>query len=293
MWLVNTATLRLEFFNDADDVAYVILSHTWGPGEVVFEDMNDLDAARTKAGWDKIQTTCEIASTHGYHFAWIDTCCIDKSSSAELSEAINAMFSWYRKAALCYAYLSDLHLQPEADNLETSLRPCRWFTRGWTLQELIAPVNIHFYDASWNLVTSKHEATAVISRITGVDVAVLEDMTNLTEIPVGRRMAWASQRQTTRVEDMAYCLLGIFDISMPPLYGEGHKAFLRLQEEVARQSNDLTLFAWEQEQAQTLQYRAIFAKSPLEFRNCSYLKALPPRFDAANEFSLTNRGLRI
>ncbi|KAK4450839.1 heterokaryon incompatibility protein-domain-containing protein [Podospora aff. communis PSN243] len=292
MWLINTTTLQLEFFNDADDVAYVILSHTWGAEEITFSDMDDLATAKSKEGWHKIQQTCKIASTHGYRFAWIDTCCIDKSSSAELSEAINAMFSWYRKAAICYAYLADLHITPGTE-IEDCLRQCRWFTRGWTLQELIASVNIRFYDASWDFVASKHQLTGEISRITGVDVAVLEDVTNLSEIPVGRRMAWASNRETTRAEDIAYCLLGIFDISIPPLYGEGEKAFTRLQEEIARQSNDLTLFAWEQDETDQHQYRAIFAKSPREFRNCSNLRALPPRFYAANEFSLTNRGLRI
>ncbi|KAK0622786.1 heterokaryon incompatibility protein-domain-containing protein [Immersiella caudata] len=292
MWLINTTTLRLEFFNDADDVAYVILSHTWGPEEIIFGDMGDLAAAKGKSGWNKIQQTCKIASTQGYRFAWIDTCCIDKSSSAELSEAINAMFSWYRKAAICYAYLADLFIEPGA-GIEDSLRECRWFTRGWTLQELIASVNIRFYDASWNFVASKHQIMGEISRITGVDVPVLENVTSLTEIPVGRRMAWASNRETTRTEDIAYCLLGIFDISIPPLYGEGVRAFHRLQEEIARQSNDLTLFAWEQDETDQHQYRAIFAKSPREFHNCSNLRALPPRFYAANEFSLTNRGLRI
>jgi hypothetical protein len=302
MWLINVTTRQLEFFNDANDASYVVLSHTWGADEVTFEDMKDLNLVTKKAGWHKIQKTCQLARENGYRFAWVDTCCIDKSSSAELSEAINSMFSWYRKSALCLAYLADVHVTPKGstsdcalDNGTTKeeLEVCRWFTRGWTLQELIAPGNIQFYDVNWAFIASKSHIRSEISQITGIDISVLENVDMLADIPVGRKMAWASQRQTTRIEDIAYCLLGIFGITMPPLYGEGHRAFVRLQEEIARNSNDLTLFAWEQDDARDFKYREIFAHSPLEFRNWMHLRAQPPRFDAENEFTLTNRGLRI
>ncbi|KAH8898943.1 HET-domain-containing protein [Thozetella sp. PMI_491] len=304
MWLINGSSLQLEYFPSPEDVPYAILSHTWGDDEVSFQDMADLDAASGKAGWAKIEKTCEMAVNDGYSYAWVDTCCIDKSSSAELSEAINSMFLWYLKSAVCYAYLEDLPAAPPNDGsdewqdparLRAYLAPCRWFTRGWTLQELVAAKNILFYNSSWDFVASKRFLEPVLADITGVDSIVLEDNDTLPEIPVGKKISWVSRRQTKRVEDMAYCILGILDVNLPPLYGEGSKAFVRLQEELAKGSNDLTLFAWQQSGVDSLiyQFRGIFAHSPSEFQCCSALRTQPTSFDRDSEFTLTNRGVRI
>lgn len=303
MWLINNLSLRLEFFPSPDDVPYAILSHTWGIEEVNFQDMRDLSHARQKAGWFKIEKTCDIAREDGYRYTWIDTCCIDKTSSAELSEAINSMFLWYVKSATCYAYLSDLPAVPKDiledwtrhDLIKGYLERCRWFTRGWTLQELVAPKNILFYNTSWDFVAGKQFLIPILAQITGVDNIVLNNIENLPDIPIGRRISWAARRETTRVEDLAYCLLGILDVNMPPLYGEGSKAFIRLQEEIAKTSNDLTLFAWRQSSVDSLLYRysGIFAHSPQEFNCCAYLRTQATRFDVESEFTLTNRGLRV
>lgn len=138
MWLINTHTLRLEHFTSGPTLPpYAILSHTWAldEEEVSFSEMM-LEVRKPstvqKPGYAKIEKTCELARTRepGLQYAWVDTCTIDKSSSAELSEAINSMFTWYRKAAVCFVYLSDL----SKDSFSLAWEECRWWRRGWTLQ---------------------------------------------------------------------------------------------------------------------------------------------------------------
>jgi hypothetical protein len=246
MWLINTSSLELQHVVDSTQETYIVLSHTWGDGEVTFQEL-DQPASRSKAGFAKIENTCNLARKQGFEWAWVDTCCIDKTSSAELSEAINSMFAWYRDSRVCFVYLADLEPilagtndSDRASLLVKHLPQCRWFTRGWTLQELIASRNVEFYDQKWNFVGRKSELEGLLSRITNIDTSVLRDSSRLRAVPVARRMSWASTRQTTRKEDLAYCLLGIFDINMPLLYGEGEKAFLRLQEAIATEINDLS-----------------------------------------------------
>ncbi|KAF6795909.1 het domain protein [Colletotrichum musicola] len=244
MWLINTKSLELEEQPLLPN-KYAILSHTWErTGEVTFRDMHDLSRAPEKAGFKKIQKTCEIARAAGLEWAWVDTCCIDKSSSAELTESINSMLEWYREARICYAYLSDL--QPRERNPEATveeLKACRWFTRGWTLQELVASRSVNFFDQDWNARGMKDDLKTALHEITGIDMDVLDDPGALHRIPIARRMSWAARRSTTRVEDRAYSLFGIFDVNLPLIYGEGHKAFLRLQEAILQNSTDLSLFS--------------------------------------------------
>jgi hypothetical protein len=175
----------------------------------------------------------------------LSRCCIDKTSSAELSEAINSMFRWYEKAETCYAYLSDV---PDGAGLvpaqvRARFAASRWFTRGWTLQELIAPRYVLFFSRHWKYFGTKESLCDQISAITGIDTDTLLGA-GLEHVSVARKMSWASCRNTTRIEDSAYCLLGLFDVNMPLLYGEGQKAFQRLQEEILRSSHDYSLFAW-------------------------------------------------
>ncbi|KAI2617937.1 HET-domain-containing protein [Hypomontagnella submonticulosa] len=327
MRLINCRTEKFEEFVQ-NVPAYAILSHTWGEEEVSFCDMSDPDSAKRKRGFRKISDTCQVALAEGYDYAWVDTCCIDKSSSAELSEAINSMFAWYRDAAVCYVFLSDftpfsdetlaeavesfgarensekqedqLYKDPSPltvkelglqNKVKKGLGNCKWFSRGWTLQELIAPREVRFYDKNWNCFGSKLELASILSWITGIDASVLRGMP-LDDILVGRRMSWASNRTTTRIEDMAYCLLGIFDINMPLLYGEGKKAFIRLQEEILRSSHDLSIFAWRANENDERRFRGLMATSPAEFKGCQRL--VKPSFEWSNggEYSLTSRGLR-
>ena len=273
--------------------------------------------ARKKAGYRKIQKTCELARIDGFSHAWVDTCCIDKSSSAELSEAINSMFQWYQSAKICYAYLADLI--SEQNELEHALPKCRWFTRGWCLQELIAPREILFYDSAWRLCGRKTDSDirSLISRVTTIHEDVLVDPAKLEILPVAQKMSWAADRETTRTEDMAYCLLGIFDINMPMLYGEGKKAFQRLQEEIIKRSNDLSIFAWadnrtlNSHQVPPDGFIDLFASSPHDFKGChSFVLGRPPvprnissspigsvpasvAMSRRHTFSLTNNGLLL
>ncbi|PVH83581.1 HET-domain-containing protein [Cadophora sp. DSE1049] len=262
MWLINTTTLGLEEFFGSDTPRYAILSHTWDDEEVSFQEFGSRPAT-LKKGWSKIKKTCDKAARHGYKYAWVDTCCIDKRSSAELTESINSMFKWYQDAGVCYVYLPDL---PADVPVVEGLKACRWFTRGWTLQELIAPRDIRFYGRDWHWLGTKKDFAEQISTITGIRVPVLR----LTKSPkiysISTRMSWAANRTTKRIEDMAYCLLGIFDVTMPMLYGEGTRAFGRLQEEIIKRSNDMTIFAWSQpEGEQEDASGALFAPSPAFF----------------------------
>lgn len=332
--LIEVKTMRLRSFNSQKAPRYVILSHTWVENEEVsYQEMCQIaegisHPAKRKSGYRKIWETCRQSMTHGYEYAWVDTCCIDKTSSAELSEAINSMFRWYRDAAVCIAYLNDYTFVDS--NYMTDMRYCSWFTRGWCLQELIAPKYLVFYDKTWKEFGSKAGLVQLIASITGIDEEVLEDHTAMNSLPVARRMSWASSRITTRVEDIAYCLLGIFDIHMPMLYGEGEKAFVRLQEEIVRRLNDTSIFLFypsvtrEQtsmsfdstgkfsdniphknvpESSTTsyitdimdLQFCGMFAASPADFRACGDIVYRPgSRAPFGRQaFSASNRGIQI
>ncbi|KAK0750574.1 heterokaryon incompatibility protein-domain-containing protein, partial [Schizothecium vesticola] len=250
MWLINAATLALEFFLPEQAPPYAILSHTWGDGEVGLAEFQRLDdQAKAKPGFSKIQKTCDLARTGGIAHVWVDTCCIDKTSSAELSEAINSMYSYYSRATVCYAYVNDWGPNTTWEDLDSARdTPPRWFTRGWTLQELIAPSNVRFYDSTWTFRGSKADKGVLphLSSITAINQNILRDGSEdaLRGICLAQRMSWASRRETTRTEDTAYCLLGIFQINMPLLYGEGSRAFKRLQEEIIKNTTDLSILAW-------------------------------------------------
>ncbi|KAI8630794.1 heterokaryon incompatibility protein-domain-containing protein [Xylariaceae sp. FL1651] len=255
MWLINARTLELELKVEPETNSYAILSHVWEEEE-----------AWKKKGFKKIRQTCRFALERDLKYAWVETCCIDKSSSAELSEAINFMFRWYQESGFCVAFLSDLPPSSEPNrDFPLQFPQCRWLTRGFTLQELIAPYLVEFYDAQWNYRGGRRSWKSLISESTGIDEAILED----SEGPFN--VSWASKRNTTRLEDQAYCLLGIFQVNMPMIYGEGARAFPRLQEEIAKQSCDLSLFAWQQDGPYPL-YRGVLARSPSEFAKCHNLK---------------------
>ncbi|KAI1792647.1 hypothetical protein LXA43DRAFT_887131, partial [Ganoderma leucocontextum] len=193
----------------------------------------------------KVRRACEAARADGYDLLWIDSCCIDKTSSAELSEAINSMWLWYNgSAAVCHAFLADVPGDDDVDAKDSRFRASRWFRRGWTLQELLAPRDIKFLSGSWTYLGSKAGLALAIQERTGIEFEVLLHLRSLDEVSVAKRMSWAANRETTRVEDWAYSLLGIFDINMPTLYGEGEGAFQRLQEQIIQRIPDQSIFAW-------------------------------------------------
>ncbi|KAI1081452.1 heterokaryon incompatibility protein-domain-containing protein [Whalleya microplaca] len=247
MRLLNSCSYEMKDFISYYDIPqYAILSHTWGDDEVTFQDWQYLPwpEVQKKEGYRKIEYCCQQAAKEGIEWVWADTCCIDKTSSAELTESINSMFRWYRKSAVCYAFLADIPYETELSRREENLEKSRWFTRGWTLQELIAPVEVIFYSTDWQQIGTKSQLSACISKITLIEETYL-DGANIEFASIAQRMSWAAKRQSSRDEDMAYCLLGIFDVNMPLIYGEGPKAFQRLQEEIMRAyPEDHTLFAW-------------------------------------------------
>ena len=231
----------------SDDIPrYAILSHTWGADteEVSFKDMMD-GTSKRKPGYDKIRFCGEQAGRDGLQYFWIDTCCIDKSSSAELQEAINSMFRWYRDAAKCYVYLADVSRSADVNSsqllMESSFRKSRWFTRGWSLQELVAPASVEFFSKEGEQLGNKRSLERHIHEVTGIPVKALQG-SSLSDFSVPERMSWAENRETTRKEDKAYSLLGIFDVYMPLIYGEGREnAFQRLQEKIDKASKGKSL----------------------------------------------------
>ncbi|KAL8294856.1 hypothetical protein RB597_008296 [Gaeumannomyces tritici] len=309
MYLINCdGSYRLESHYSPTGVRYLILSHTWGDDgdEVSYQDMGNPKMARRKKGFGKIKEICARARRNGIPYAWVDTCCIDKSSSTELSESINSMYDWYQRAVCCVAYLEDLRAGSD-EAPENQLRLCRWFTRGWTLQELIAPGSVLFVDERWNERGTRRSLSPVLSRITGISTAVLDGTRPLHNVAVAQRMSWAARRLTTRVEDIAYCLLGIFDINMPLLYGEGQKAFVRLQQAVLQQTGDLSVFAWDVSRpddrgldtAASHESRiayieaAPFALHPACFRSCEMVERFTGNVLPSPAITITSAGVRF
>jgi hypothetical protein len=315
MRLLNARSFQVEeFFTSSNNKPqYAILSHTWGSEEVTLEDVRT-EKARLKKGFAKLQYTCDQALKDGLEYAWIDTCCIDKTSSAELSEAINSMFEWYRRSSICYAYLEDVdaedmldscipedhHMLPSEEQMfkDSHFARSRWFTRGWTLQELIAPSRVHFYGKNWLHLGSSSDLLDAIVLITGIDAIVissnaLDKREYIRRASIAQRMSWAAHRITTRVEDEAYCLMGIFEINMPALYGEGRAAFTRLQEEIIKSSSDQSILAWSvTADSEDMARYLLLAPDPSYFKACGAVIQWP-RQTVQESFSMTNVGLSI
>lgn len=234
---------------------YAILSHVWQEDELVFAD---LQRGSLRADCEKITGAQRQARADGLSYLWIDTLCIDKSSSSELGEAINSMYKWYQQAAVCYVYLADLDGCPPLTDAtalsgETAderywgvlFRESKWFRRGWTLQELIAPYKLRFYDRSWNFIGTLDDLAATVSETTNVHLSMLRHEQRPEDFSIAQRMSWAANRQTTRSEDRAYSLLGILNITISIRYGESSQAFIRLQEAIIARDADQSVFAWE------------------------------------------------
>lgn len=297
MRLIKAETLRLETFDNEDHIPrYAILSHRWLHGqEVLFQDIvnHENDGSIDLQGWSKIKNCCARALDDGIEYVWIDTCCINKESSAELSEAINSMFRWYRSADRCYAYLNDVELNHETP-WKVQFTSSAWFERAWTLQELIAPLRLEFFDRKWMRLGSRSLLVNEISQASGIHKNVFADAcSELSKWSVAQRMSWASGRVATRTEDVAYSLLGIFDVNMPLLYGEGRKAFLRLQEEIIRRTHDHSIFAWSSSTDVTSEHgmTGILASSPKAFQQDGGVLCYD--FARPSAYSLTNLGLQI
>jgi hypothetical protein len=309
-------TLSQNFAGEDSIPLYAILSHTWGLDneEVTYEDMVKGTSVE-KQGYRKIAYGCEQASRDGLHYIWVDTCCIDKSSSSELSESINSMYAWYKRSKVCYVYLNDVtatkdppYILPAEEHLEeeeerrldkSDFAKSRWFTRGWTLQELLAPDNIEFFSKDWTHLGNLKDVLTAVLHITNIDrQALVRDRKcfKLSDICVARRMSWAAKRHTGRVEDRAYSLMGIFGVHMPLIYGEGSYAFVRLQEEILKRSDDDSILVWNTPNHVTpendVRHDELLAPSPSYFVDCD--KLIRSSWVASTEpMLMSNLGLTI
>ena len=317
MRLLSTSTFELQNFIDEQNLPrYAILSHTWEDEEITLQELQHKEAANLlnstkkqvvngqplhcsqniKKGFLKILGCALQAEKDNVGYIWCDTCCIDKTNSTELSEAINSMFHWY-KDQLCYAYLGDVPHTGDYVSIErdSAFANSRWFTRGWTLQELIAPAHVVFFDETWHSMGTRLGFKDFIAEKTGIDIEVLNGGDPALSC-IAKRMSWASKRETTRVEDLAYCLMGLFGVNMPLIYGERHKAFIRLQTEIMRNSDDHSLFAWKSPKAPDDFHCGLLAGLPTYFaesRNISPFSCSVSDYENQSPFSMTNRGVSI
>lgn len=310
--------MRLLDVNDVNNLAfyepppnkipkYAILSHRWLDGEVSFQEVLT-EAGKKKAGYEKIKKCAQTAREHGFGYIWVDTCCIDKSSSAELSQAINSMAQWYAEAAICYAYLADVAFpedyvdEEEIESFWEKMKQSDWFKRGWTLQELIFPKELWFYARDWHYIASKSQFSIPISSITGIDSELLsaeDPERKVHRFSVAERMSWAARRITARPEDVAYCLIGLFGVNVPLLYGEGGiRAFRRLQGAIISLSDDHSLLAWLSLKTDLdndndgLPSIGPLAESPDQFTYSGAIVPVPTGIGYPS-FNLTSRGLCI
>ena len=273
----------LEFVDD-EVTEYAILSHRWIEQEVHCDevvklakmDEEERTEIRQRDGYRKILQSCNQAKKDGYKWLWVDTCCIDKRNSAELSEAINSMCRWYENSRICYAYLHDVPGSSFPIAKDNARYPKsngwpEWFSRGWTLQEMIAPGNVQFFNKDWHPIGDKRTLSPILEDITRVPQDILKGGLSSNRPCVAQIMSWAAYRTTTRVEDRAYSLMGLLDVNMPMLYGEGKKAFHRLQLEIIRTSNDHSIFAWG---CNGIKVRtgSILADNPSFFRDCDKME---------------------
>ena len=332
MRLLHTRLHYFEEYFDADIPEYAILSHRWGQNEVSYKVFRKNTADPEWDGLWKIRKCCEVAAAKDIEWVWIDTCCIDKRSSAELTEAINSMYKWYERAAMCFIHLYDVQISHEAlerkpvtgtddktgsgheesrnsrdetlwntwlrsqPELLEQLRKSDWFTRSWTLQELLASKNRLFLDARWNEIgaMSPYGAlTTEISRITRILATYLVDWERDFDVAsIAERMSWASDRICSREEDTAYSLLGLFDVNMPLLYGEGaKKAFRRLQVQIMKESADESHFAWTSDDCAS----GLLADSPSCFKRSGNVRPIVSTSKAAVRppYSISNKGLAL
>ena len=316
-------TPPIKILEELDDARtnYAIVSHRWGK-EINYDEMvqlpkmgvEDRYEVRGRDGYQKILHSCEQAEKDGFDWLWVDTCCIDKRSSAELSEAVNSMYRWYKNSKRCYAYLHDVD-HPWFPTFRNTFKFHRfngwpeWFSRGWTLQELIASKDLRFFNKDWEPIGDKKSLATELNEITRVPEHILKNGIPPNRLSVAQIMSWAADRETTRVEDRAYSLLGLFGVHMPMLYGEGNHAFQRLQLEIIRMSNDQSIFAWDP-RGRIQRAGSVLADDPSFFRDCHDIVKMEPDTlipegtpegdlhaitseERFGTFPVTNRGIQI
>ncbi|KAI0145226.1 hypothetical protein GGR57DRAFT_307176 [Xylariaceae sp. FL1272] len=265
MRLINTSTFHIctDSHSLFVDRGYAILSHRWTGAEIEYQDFprhiaelrsnRDSTLPLLPIELNKIRDACRIARRKNIQWMWIDTCCIDKSNAVEYNESINSMFRWYACARICITYLSDVKLDTNNQGVDVFRSsehknypaPSVWFSRGWTLQELLAPVAMEFYDTNWELLGTRKNLAPALEEITRIKRDYFTGISDFQKASIAAKMSWMAGRVTAKPEDIAYSMLGLLGINMVPSYGEGaERAFLRLQYALLSASTDETLFAW-------------------------------------------------
>ena len=298
MRLINVDSLDIES-SLRETEQYAILSHRWGTLEVKFADWASvIDKVKDQitkpqvddptTGINKIAKACLQCRNLKLRYLWIDTCCIDKRSTSEESESINSMFSWYQEAKFCLVYLQDI-----GKGSSKAFSESEWFTRGWTLQELLAPKDVTFFDRDWNNIGTKTSRSSEIEKATRI---AHRHMINFKTASIATRMSWQAGRQTTRAEDLAYSMFGIFDVAMDLRYGERDKAFRRLQEQIINSHPlDESILAWTSNEFGDDEQPGILAPRPDCFKNSTNLTVQSPshKYKPRNTYHLSNKGLEI
>ena len=306
---------ELKQRHEPPEVHYAIISHVWmDPGndyqnEIMIDELKDWEdcSRRKKRGADKVKGACQAArrwsdrrktwepEAKEISHIWLDSCCINQRDQAEVSMSINSMYRWYRQAAVCLVYLSDVRYNIRG---RVNLSMCKWLKRGWTLQELIGSDTVEFFDVDWNRLGNKSSLRNHLATVSGIDEEVLSDPSRVGKVSVAQRMSWACKRETRIEEDSAYCLMGLFGVQMPTLYGEGkERAFRRLQEEIIRYSDDHSVFAWLDQSPESYRHRAGNARGLLApyaacFEQTGLYRSLPTPGNA-RPYAMTNKGLDI
>ncbi|KAI6027958.1 hypothetical protein BKA83DRAFT_4236765 [Pisolithus microcarpus] len=243
MYLLNIDTQQLEDIQERRP--YAILSHAWRVGETHHFHEIGTETVRIQPGYEKVEMCCELARQDGLDYVWIDTCCADANSSAAHTERTISAYTWYQQAQVCYTYLDDVDGSEDPREGRSTFRQSRWFSRAWTLQELLAPKHVFFFAKDWTMIGTKAGLASVISKVTGIHKDALEYPERVPCFSIATRMSWAKGRTTSKEEDRVYALMGLFGVNLPILYGEGEtRTFLKLQNEIIKTTDDQSIFAW-------------------------------------------------
>lgn len=264
MLLLNTISLRLSEFQSDATPPYATFSTKWEYEDIRYEDLCDPQTVHQKPGFLVLQKACSESHSRGFEWLWNDAVCINKKSSSALFQSLNSLAEIYREGKLCIVHLHDLSGAQAPDfDLETGLSQSSWFNHVWMIPTLIFSRVLCFHDKRWNSVGLKSDLIPLLSSFTSIDEAVLESSDALVTVANSTKMTWAAGLSADPIEDAAYSLLGIFNINMPIMYGEGVSSFIRLQEEILKDTTDCSLLAWKPRIGQS--YRGLLAHSPLEY----------------------------
>lgn len=264
MLLLNVFTFLLREFTSSTP-PYATLSDFTEQIEASFEGSAYMQKGKGKERLTMIQRACGEARNAGSEWLWNFAACVDKRSSAAQSEAINSLAKIYRDCEYSIIYLADFDFKLVRDEtMGGALAECRWVKNIWAIPQIIFAREAYFYSSDWSQIGTKRTILPLLSSIMGIDKPVLEDSDTVEDYSIARRMSWASDKTALRIEDYAYALLGLFNVSMPIIYGEGRRSFIKLQEEIIKDTDDFSLFAWDNPDVQ--QYTGLFAHSPAWFR---------------------------